>query len=49
MPGDVLRIEVDLLNMKLGMMKIHAVAKVDGQVAAEADLMCALINNEKAK
>ena len=46
-PGDVLRLEVDLLKMKLGMMKIHAVAKVGDDVAAEADLMCAFVGEEK--
>lgn len=46
-PGDVLRIEVDLLKMKLGMMKIHAIAKVGDDVAAEADLMCAFVDEEK--
>ena len=46
-PGDVLRLEVDLLKMKLGMMKIHAVAKVGDDVAAEADLMCAFIDEGK--
>lgn len=47
LPGDVLRIEVDLLKMKLGMMKIHAVAKVGDDVAAEADLMCAFVEEGK--
>jgi len=46
-PGDVLRLEVDLLKMKLGMMKIHAVAKVGDDVAAEADLMCAFVDEGK--
>jgi 3-hydroxyacyl-[acyl-carrier-protein] dehydratase len=46
-PGDVLRLEVDLLKMKLGMMKIRAVAKVGDDVAAEADLMCAFVDDKK--
>lgn len=51
LPGDVLRIEVDLLKTKLSVMKIHAVAKVDGEVAAEADLMFAFVTpgEEKAE
>lgn len=43
LPGDSLRIEVDLLKTKLSMMQVHAVAKVDGEIAAEADLMFAFI------
>jgi 3-hydroxyacyl-[acyl-carrier-protein] dehydratase len=46
-PGDVLRLEIDLLKMKLGMMKIHGVAKVGDDVAAEADMMCAFVDEEK--
>ena len=48
LPGDVLRIEVDLLKTKLSVMKVHAVAKVDGEVVTEADLMFAFVRpNEK--
>ena len=43
LPGDTLRIEVDLLKTKLSMLQVHAVAKVDGEIAAEADLMFAFI------
>lgn len=43
LPGDTLRIEVDLLKAKLSVMKVHGVAKVDGEVAAEADLMFAFV------
>ena len=47
-PGDTLRIEVDLLKTKLSVMKTHAVAKVDGEVVTEADMMFAFITpNEK--
>lgn len=48
-PGDVLRIEVDLLKMKLNVMQISAVAKVDGEEAAEADLMFAFVNPGEVK
>lgn len=44
LPGDVLRMEVDLLKVKLGIMKIHGVAKVDNEVVTEADMMFAFIN-----
>ncbi len=49
LPGDVLRIEVDLLKTKMSVMKIHAVAKVEGVVVAEADLMFAFVNPEENK
>jgi 3-hydroxyacyl-[acyl-carrier-protein] dehydratase len=39
-PGDQLVMEVSLLANKRGIWKFAAVAKVDGQVAAEAELMC---------
>ncbi len=41
-PGDQLRIEVQQGVSKRGMAKFTAVAKVDDQVAAEAELLCAL-------
>lgn len=39
-PGDQLIFEVSIAANKRGIWKFSAVAKVDGQVAAEADLMC---------
>lgn len=39
-PGDQLVFEVSITANKRGIWKFSAVAKVDGQVAAEADLMC---------
>lgn len=41
-PGDQLIMEVRLLLAKRGMWKFAGVAKVDGQVAAEAELICTL-------
>ena len=41
-PGDQLIIDVGLSANKRGIWKFSAVAKVDGQVAAEADLICAV-------
>lgn len=41
-PGDQLRIEMKLLRLKYTVAKMQGVAKVDGQVAAEAILMCKL-------
>ncbi len=40
MPGDQLIFEVSLIVAKRGIWKFAAVAKVDGQVAAEAQIMC---------
>ena len=48
-PGDQLVIEVDLLKTKLGVIQSHAVAKVDGVVVTEADLMFAFVNPEGTK
>jgi len=46
LPGDTLRIEVDLLKTKLNIMKIHGIAKVGDDLVAEADLMFAFIDTE---
>jgi beta-hydroxyacyl-ACP dehydratase FabZ len=48
-PGDTLRIEVDLLKIRMGVMSIRGVAKVEGAVVAEADMMFAFVNPEKDK
>lgn len=39
-PGDQLNLHVEVVANKRGLWKFKAVARVDGQVAAEADLMC---------
>ena len=39
-PGDQLVMEVSIVLNKRGIWKFKGVAKVDGQVAAEAELMC---------
>jgi 3-hydroxyacyl-[acyl-carrier-protein] dehydratase len=39
-PGDQLILEVSIQANKRGIWKFAALAKVDGQVAAEAELMC---------
>ncbi len=38
-PGDQLRIEIDLLRIRMGMAKVHGIVKVDGNIVSEADLM----------
>ena len=40
-PGDQLVLEVEQLSMKRGIAKYNARALVDGQVACEAEIMCA--------
>ena len=41
MPGDQLHLHVDILRQMRGICKYKAVARVDGEVVAEAVLMCA--------
>jgi len=41
-PGDQLRIEMKLLRLKTTIARMQGTATVDGQVAAEATLMCKL-------
>ncbi|HEY7307713.1 MAG TPA: 3-hydroxyacyl-ACP dehydratase FabZ [Bryobacteraceae bacterium] len=41
-PGDQLRIEMKMLRLKHAVAKIQGIARVDGQVVAEATLMCTL-------
>jgi beta-hydroxyacyl-ACP dehydratase FabZ len=41
-PGDQLRLEMKLIRLKTTIAKMQGVATVDGQIAAEATLMCKL-------
>ena len=41
-PGDQLIIKVEVLRNKSGLWKFGAVAEVDGQLAAEAEIMCTM-------
>ena len=45
-PGDQLRIEVNVLKWKVKFCKLQAVATVNGDVAAEAILRCMLVDRE---
>lgn len=47
-PGDVLRLEVQIERHSRGLWKYKAQALVEDQLAAEADLMCALRDIPKA-
>ena len=48
-PGDVLKIEVELLKLKLSVMQVHAVAKVGDDVVTEADMMFAFVTPNATK
>jgi 3-hydroxyacyl-[acyl-carrier-protein] dehydratase len=46
-PGDQLRIEVTVLNWRTSAVRMRGVATVDGKVACEATVMCALTSRPK--
>jgi 3-hydroxyacyl-[acyl-carrier-protein] dehydratase len=48
-PGDQLRIEVTVLNWRTSAVKMRGVATVDGKVACEATVMCALTSRTPKK
>ena len=43
-PGDTLRLEVTALRIGSKVQKMHGVASVDGQVTAEAEILCIIAN-----
>jgi 3-hydroxyacyl-[acyl-carrier-protein] dehydratase len=45
-PGDQLIFDVSVITAKRGIWKFAAVARVDGQLAAEAEIMCTVRNVE---
>ncbi|MBS1853806.1 MAG: 3-hydroxyacyl-ACP dehydratase FabZ [Acidobacteria bacterium] len=46
-PGDTLRMEMKILKKKVTVAKMAGVATVDGQVVAEAEVMCKLADKEE--
>jgi len=48
-PGDQLRLEVTVLNWRTSAVRMRGVATVDGKVACEATIMCALTNRTPKK
>jgi 3-hydroxyacyl-[acyl-carrier-protein] dehydratase len=48
-PGDQLRIEVTVLNWRSTAVKLHGTATVDGKLACEATIMCALTTRAPQK
>ncbi|HVA93899.1 MAG TPA: 3-hydroxyacyl-ACP dehydratase FabZ [Candidatus Dormibacteraeota bacterium] len=47
-PGDQLRMEVTVLKWRTTFCKLHGVATVNGEVAAEATLKCMLVDRDAA-
>ncbi|HEY3937349.1 MAG TPA: 3-hydroxyacyl-ACP dehydratase FabZ [Bryobacteraceae bacterium] len=47
-PGDQLRIEMKMLRLKYSVAKMKGLATVDGQLVAEATLMCKLTDQPSA-
>jgi 3-hydroxyacyl-[acyl-carrier-protein] dehydratase len=45
-PGDQLRVEVDVLSWRGTFCKLAGKASVDGQLAAEATLMCKMVDRD---
>ena len=45
-PGDQLRMEVTVLKFRTTFCKLHAVATVNGEMAAEATLKCMLVDRD---
>lgn len=48
-PGDQMRIEVELTNLRSRTCRFNAKVYVDGKVASEAEMMCALMGKEKSE
>jgi 3-hydroxyacyl-[acyl-carrier-protein] dehydratase len=48
-PGDSLRMEMKVIKRKASVAKMAGVATVDGQVVAEAEVMCKLADKEEKK
>jgi 3-hydroxyacyl-[acyl-carrier-protein] dehydratase len=46
-PGDTLRMEMKVIKRKASVAKMAGVATVDGQVVAEAEVMCKLADKEE--
>jgi beta-hydroxyacyl-ACP dehydratase FabZ len=45
-PGDTLRLEMKVIKRKASVAKMAGIATVDGQVVAEAEVMCKLADKE---
>ncbi len=47
-PGDTLRMEVELVKVKMGVVQCRGIAKVEGEVVAEAEMMFAFVKPDGA-
>jgi 3-hydroxyacyl-[acyl-carrier-protein] dehydratase len=47
-PGDQLMIHVDVVNSRGGFWKMHGEARVNGELACEATLMCKMVDRDAA-
>jgi 3-hydroxyacyl-[acyl-carrier-protein] dehydratase len=47
-PGDQLRMELEVLARRPNLCKMHGQATVDGKLVAEAIVMCMIVDREKA-
>ena len=47
-PGDTLRMEMKVIKRKASVVKMAGIATVDGQVAAEVEVMCKLADKEES-
>ncbi len=45
-PGDQLRLTLEVLKLRSKTCKMHGTAEVDGNVAAEAEIFCALVDRD---
>ena len=45
-PGDQLRLTLEVLKLRSKVCKMHGTAEVDGNVAAEAEIFCALVDRD---
>ena len=43
-PGDQIVVETEMLHLRRNACKVHAVARIDGEIAAEADMMFGLMD-----
>ncbi len=48
-PGDQLRLSLEVLNLRSNACKMRGVAEVDGEMAAQAEILSALVDRESAR
>lgn len=48
-PGDTLRIEVEFIKVKMSILQCRGIARVDGEVVAEAEMMFAFVSPNEVR